>query len=256
MKKIYMSPIALLLFTAPVLSLAEEEKTYPAKGEVEFIPSTTVTPPVDPNEPDPGKPVEPWNPTDPDGKPEPGTTGPLSIDYASSFDFGVHEIVNIDQTYFAKAQYFFNADGEGKDESTTRPNYVQITDNRGTNAGWRLTVKQLAPFKNEDTINKELTGAKVTLTNSKADSNITLESQIPTVHDVTIEPGEDYLVMDATIGQGVGTWVDRWEGLTTVDGEQLNTGVQLFVPGATPRDAVQYYTDFLWTLSDIPANES
>jgi hypothetical protein len=37
------------------------------------------------------KPVDPVDPTDPNG-PEPGTPGPLSIDYASSFDFGTQKI--------------------------------------------------------------------------------------------------------------------------------------------------------------------
>lgn len=66
---------------------AEEPKEYRSNGLVEFIPNVDPTEPVDPENPDPEKPVKPIDPTDPEG-PNPGTQGPLSIDYASSFDFG------------------------------------------------------------------------------------------------------------------------------------------------------------------------
>ena len=43
------------------------------------------------------------------------------------------------------------------DEVKEGPNYVQVTDNRGTEAGWSLKVKQEGQFKS--TSGKELTGA-------------------------------------------------------------------------------------------------
>ncbi|WP_256869283.1 WxL domain-containing protein, partial [Enterococcus thailandicus] len=54
---------------------------------------------------DPTDPVDPTDPTDPEG-PNPGTNGPLSIDYASSLDFGVQKITSKDQIYFAASQKY------------------------------------------------------------------------------------------------------------------------------------------------------
>lgn len=48
------------------------------------------------------------------------------------------------------------------------PNYVQITDNRGTNVGWKLTVKQDDQFTTAD--GKKLDGAEIKLMNSVVNS--------------------------------------------------------------------------------------
>ena len=62
-------------------TFAEDGGSYTSNGIVEFTPSEDPTNPVDPT--DPTNPVDPIDPTDPEG-PNPGTNGPLSIDYASS----------------------------------------------------------------------------------------------------------------------------------------------------------------------------
>ena len=81
-------------------------KEYNTEGTITFeAGDNEITPPVDPENPDPEKPVKPIDPTDPEG-PNPGTQGPLSIDYASSFDFGKNRISNKDQVYFARAQQY------------------------------------------------------------------------------------------------------------------------------------------------------
>ena len=116
------------------------------------------------------KPVRPVDPTNPDG-PNPGTPGPLSIDYASSLDFGSNEISNKDQTYFARAQTYKNPDGSASELATA--NYVQVSDLRGTNAGWVLKVKQNGQFRNAETLHKELTGATVAFTEPSVRSNAT-----------------------------------------------------------------------------------
>ncbi|MDR0318106.1 MAG: WxL domain-containing protein, partial [Lactococcus lactis] len=111
----------------------EASEVYQTQGQIGFYAGTDVTPPVNPNIPDPNRPVFPQNP---DGSlPNPGTQGPLSIDFASSLDFGINPISNKDEIYFAKAQSYT--------ESTTEtPNYVQVTDNRGTLMGWTLSVTE------------------------------------------------------------------------------------------------------------------
>ena len=124
-----------------LVAYKEEPKEYRSNGLVEFIPNVDPTEPVDPENPDPEKPVKPIDPTDPEG-PNPGTQGPLSIDYASSFDFGKNRISNKDQVYFAKSTAISR-------KSKETPNFVQISDNRGTNSGWSLTVTQRSNLKQQ-----------------------------------------------------------------------------------------------------------
>ena len=132
--------------------------------------------------PDPEKPVNPVDPTDPDG-PNPGTNGPLSIDYASSLDFGSIKSRIKNETYYARAQTYLNDDGTAAMLKTA--NYVQVTDNRGNNAGWRLTVKQNGQFKNENTLNQELTGSVIKLTEPAVKSNA--------LGDCTGSNGDDHI---------------------------------------------------------------
>ncbi len=53
-------------------------------------------------------------------------------------------------------------DNAGADQEG--PNFVQVSDNRGTETGWTLKVKQNGQFKTE--VNQEL-AAKVTLSNGR-----------------------------------------------------------------------------------------
>ena len=100
MKKIRWLSIPLILMTLglEIRVNAAEVQSYNSQGIVGFGPGSGIQPPVNPNKPDPTLPVFPQNP---DGsKPNPGGNGSLTIDFASSFDFGNHKISNKDQTYF------------------------------------------------------------------------------------------------------------------------------------------------------------
>ena len=110
-------------------TFAEDGGSYTSNGIVEFTPSEEPTNPVDPT--DPTNPVDPIDPTDPEG-PNPGTNGPLSIDYASSLDFGVQKSRRRIRLIFATQKYKTVG---ATDEVKEGPNYVQVTDNRGTEAG-------------------------------------------------------------------------------------------------------------------------
>lgn len=228
---------------------------YDSNGAVEFIPNPDPTKPVDPTDPDPTNPVEPVDPTDPTG-PKPGTDGPLSIDYASSLDFGVNKITNKDEVYYARAQQF-------KDGRTATPNYVQVSDNRGNNAGWTLKVKQNGQFQAAGTLNDTLTGSAVKLASPTVNSNST--AVFPTAAaTIELDPaGAESLVMSAKVNQGAGTYSNRWGTVETVketdkDGNEVNAevtkAVTLEVPGSTPKDAVKYSTTLTWSLSDVPGN--
>ncbi|MBO0448996.1 WxL domain-containing protein [Enterococcus sp. MJM12] len=228
---------------------------YDSNGVVEFIPNPDPTKPVDPTNPDPTNPVEPVDPTDPDG-PKPGTDGPLSIDYASSLDFGINKITNSDQVYYARAQQY-------KDGTAATPNYVQISDNRGNNAGWTLKVKQNGQFKAASALNDTLTGSVVKLVSPTVASNSTaVHPTAASVIELNPDASES-LVMSAKAGEGAGTYVDRWGSVETVketdkDGTQVDAqvtkAITLSVPGSTPKDAVKYSTTLTWSLSDVPGN--
>lgn len=255
-KMITLVSLVVLSLTAGVASAAATESAeYNSNGAVQFVPNTDPTNPVDPTDPDPDKPVTPIDPTDPDG-PEPGTDGPLSIDYASSLDFGLNKISNKDQTYYARAQKFTNIED--------RPNYIQVTDNRGTNAGWTLKVKQEGQFKaTTTTLNDTLTGAKITLKSPSIQSNSTAKA--PVLSDVVeLNPdGSEVTVMAAADKSGAGTWDESWGTVEEVTEKNATGGdvkvnvtkaITLDVPGSTPKDAVKYQTKLIWTLTDVPGN--
>jgi len=256
---------------SPLFASAEGEANnnksvnYGSEGVVGFKSNDggDPTPPVDPTNPDPGepvKPVDPIDPTDP-GKPGTGTSGPLSLDFASSLNFGTNnKITANDVTYYANAQKIIGKDNKEK----YVPNYVQITDNRGKNAGWTLTVKQegqLSYFTNaEKTDKKELKGAEIKFSDPKVSGQTGTDAVAPTATAIKLDPyGAESVVMSAEEGKGAGLWVNLWgktEEMTDDEGNkvQKNKAVTLTVPGSTLKDAKQYSTKLTWNLSDVPGN--
>lgn len=241
MKSIKFASAALLAMAtfnafAPLVASADEA-TYDSTGTITYTPSTDPTNPVDPTDP-----TQPASPENPDGTlPNPGTAGPLSIDFASSFDFGTQKITSSDMTYTAAAQKF--ADG------TTGPNYVQVTDNRGTLAGWSLSVTQNAQFSTGSTgTGSELDGSQMILSKghivsasaAPADKYAAITALTPGVQSATI--------LGATNDNGAGTNL-----LDFGDASNADTAVSLTVPGATTKLSQAYTTDLTWTLSDTPA---
>ena len=215
--------------------------TYPSKGVITYKPSTDPTDPVDPL-----KPVDPITPTNPDGEDpsEPGTSGPLSIDFASSFFFGEQTITSVTQTYNALPQAYKDKDGA----DTTGPNFVQVTDNRGTEAGWTLKVTQDAQFKTT-TIKPgtELEGARITLDNGNVVT--ASHSTAPTGAVKTVlAPGAEATVMSAPKGAGAGTYLFDWG----TDQATAATSVSIEVPGSSTKYSDRYETKFTWVLSDVP----
>ncbi|EUJ35687.1 WxL domain-containing protein [Brochothrix campestris] len=230
---------------------------------IKFIPNTDPTGPVDPTDP-----TEPVDPTDPVLPIEPGTPGPLSIDFASNFNFGIQKITSTDEDYFAYSQGVNDAAGE----ASFRPHYVQVTDNRGDAAGWVLTVKQDGEFTatDADAKNKSLAGTTISLTGAEAISAATGTNKA-TVNDLALAPNEEQVAMTAAENAGEGTWLARYgsedslfnddKSLEEKDGEFVETSmnknnqVKLTVPGKVAKSATQYKTDLVWTLSEVPGGE-
>jgi hypothetical protein len=247
-KKLLMSlPVFLTICGFSTISYASTG--YDTDGQVSFFEGSDITTPVVmPNNPDPNLPVIPQNP---DGtEPTPGTAGPLSIDFASSFDFGVNPISNKDQTYFAKSQSYF-------DSKTKTSNYIQVTDNRGTLAGWSLSVTESGQLQNESS--KEyptLDGATISLTHPILSSLSNAPSPV-TQPVIDLVPNTKAIVATASNGTGAGTWVTSWgeQGdLRIQDMKSINPSVKLFVPGTTGKEAGTYKTTLIWSLSSLPIN--
>lgn len=246
-KQLTAAAIALGVLAAPLRTMAEDGGIYQSNGMVEFRASEDPTNPVDPT--DPTDPIQPIDPTDPEG-PNPGTNGPLSIDFASSLDFGVQKITSEDQVYYAAAQKYQSLDEEGKPTGIIKegPNFVQVTDNRGTESGWTLKVNQDGQFTSAS--GKELTGAEITFKNGHV---VTIsESGKPAGQEtMTLNPdGTQQNVMVASAGNGAGTYLLDWG----TDAETGAKSIELNVPGATTKYAEKYSTKLVWTLTDVPGN--
>lgn len=218
-------------------AFAEEKANMKSKTDVTFIEDTSTT---DPNNPEnPNEKVTPENPDDH----EKGTKGPLSINYVSNLHFGEQVISGNDQTYFAKLDKVKQGS-----KTVEVPNFVSVTDNRGTNAGWKLKVKQNAQFKSG---NSELTNAALSLSNPVVNS-VTDAQYVPTTfkNKVTLAPGGDAVeITTAVKNKGMGDWTTAF-GKGTEQGKQ---SVSLFVPGTTAKEkGAKYSAELTWTLEDTP----
>ena len=165
MKKSYLvaslAGLTLIGLSSMPVSMVGATTEVVSDGQVMFKTDVTRTPAKNPLDPGDAKPGKPTNPTNPTGTATNGTTGPLSLDYASSFTFGEAMISADDAKYYAKPQVFSQDDGKTVD----RPNFVQVTDKRGTFEGWTLKVKQEKQFSVKDDDTKELTGAQLKFLN-------------------------------------------------------------------------------------------
>ncbi|MCD5003500.1 WxL domain-containing protein [Enterococcus saccharolyticus] len=245
--KVLMSTVLLSGLAGSVTAFAEDGGVYTSNGVVEFIPSEDPTNPVDPT--NPTNPVNPIDPTDPEG-PNPGTNGPLSIDYASSLDFGVQKITSKDQTYFAATQKYKVLDAAGKPTAEVKegPNYVQVTDNRGNEAGWTLKVNQEGQFTSVS--GKELTGAVITFSNGNVVTASDSGKPVGAATIVLNSNGSQSNVMSASKGNGAGTYLFDWG----TDAKTAAESITLSVPGSTTKYAEKYSTNLTWTLTDVPGN--
>ncbi|RQW20315.1 WxL domain-containing protein [Bacillus sp. C1-1] len=241
-KVLTITALAFALITSGNTALANTSSTYDTNAKIKFVPNEDVTPPVDPEDPNPETPVEPVDPTDSEGPgPNPGTPGPLSIDYASSFEFGEHKITSTTETYYAAPQTFRNSD-------KISPLYVQVTDNRGTESGWTLSVVQNGQFATAD--NEVLNGAEITVNHAAVKSIAASSKPSHAQESFTLTPEAKSTPLQASKGEGAGTYTYHFGTSETAD-----SSVSLEVPGATTKYAKNYSTTLTWTLSDTPGNE-
>lgn len=208
-----------------------------SKGDVTFEKNLE---PSTPQDPDTNNPVEP---TDPEVTPP--TSGPLSIDYISTLHFGTQKISGNDEVYYAQMDKLKDTK---TGETVEKPNYVQVTDNRGSNAGWKLTVVQDGQFKNGES---ELKGATLQFKSPTMKSSKKSDANTPAASEMTLNPDGKTSVdaITAKANQGMGTWFDTFG----TDVEAAAKSISLSVPGDTAKTEGKYSTSLTWTLTDTPA---
>lgn len=205
-------------------------------GSIKYVVDNSTTAPIDPTNPDPDKPI---TPTDP-GHENP-SAGPLSIDYVSNIKFGEQKTTGTDATYYASLDKV--TDSTGKEVEV--PDFVQVTDKRGSNAGWHLSVTEDTQFKNG---NDTLDGALITMKNGTLSTPN--DGDAPTAStEINLVPGTASDVIDATVNKGTGTWLDRFGK----DNPAAKQSISMFVPGKTKKVQGEYKTTLTWTLTDSPA---
>ncbi|AHI56615.1 WxL domain-containing protein [Listeria ivanovii] len=243
-KKIGMTGFAFVSIATIMLATDLEVKaasvTGDSKADITFkLGQNDPIDPLDPINPDPDEPITP-DPDDEDGFP---VTGPLSIDYVSNIHFGDAKISGSAAVYNAKMDNV-NFSGTKKDV----PNFVQVSDNRGSNEGWRLTVKQNGQFKADNVEKTELTGAELSLKELQATS--LSGNQAPTlVANTVLNPnGGVSVVATAAKDKGMGTW-----SLSYGDGTGTYDSIQLAVPSSTKKLEKAYKTTLTWELAEVPA---
>jgi hypothetical protein len=214
----------------------------PAKSEAEISFSQNETEPTKPTGPG-GEEIE--SPSEG----ETGMVGPLTIDYITKINFGNQKVSGNDATYFAELA---KVKLVGIDEPKETPNYVQITDSRGSNAGWQLQVKQDSQFQAEDADGKisELKGAQLTFANPTLKSSQKGAEFAPEGFGHSFTPGSEAVtVVNASTGKGMGTW-----HYTLGDTDELGQkSVSLAIPGDTAKvPNAAYKTVLTWTLIDAP----
>lgn len=171
-------------------------------------------------------------PTDPIPDPDhPGTgnEGPLTLDYASSFEFNDTKITS------GTVEATPKSDGAGLDSNLYG---AQVTDVRGTGAGWNLTV-QLDKLSEDG--GHELKGATLSLpagnvtTNNEDSSNAATSTAVTLGTDNTAQT-----ILTASQDQGMGTWFSEMNG----------DNVKLSIPGG--QYSGNYTSTLTWSLTDAP----
>lgn len=231
-----------ILFLQGPAALAATTSEASNKADVEFIENNGPTDPKDPIEPDP---EENWEPEEEEEIT--GNKGPLSIDYISNFHFGQVKMSG-------NVNSFFAANTVNKDKVTKRPNFVQVSDHRGSGAGWTLTVKQDAPFAVADGSAK-IEGTTLSLLNGYVNSvnNTGVDVRPVANQSIVIKPGVAAQKVSGAASdgtKGMGSWTTAF-GSTD---EQGLESVKLSIPANTKINKAAYSTTLSWTLTDDPSN--
>ncbi|MGC5455860.1 WxL domain-containing protein [Enterococcus faecium] len=208
---------SILLITIVQENAYAEDKVKTTDGKIEILTGdgTEVIPPIE-------EPSEPGT----------GDKGPLSLDYISNLDFGKIKLSSGETTT--------KVSGPTDPEGNMLTKGLQVSDLRGTGAGWKVSIG-LSAFSGTEDQTHTLKGAKVVLPEGAITTNNEDKKNGPVSNAKTIEAGGDAsTIFIANKNQGMGTWFSKW------DPEE----VKLVVPGGQYAD--KYTAKLTWTLSDTP----
>lgn len=163
-----------------------------------------------------------------------------------AFSSGTLSLSVVDNTNLSFGKSTISAADATLNASTTPT--VKVSDLRGTNAGWSLTVAQGQQFNTKtDASGSALTNAALTVASTKVSSDSTVNTG-----NATLTPGTT--TSGTTTNGAAGTVASALAG----DGNGISTftfgGSTLAVPGATPKLAQGYTTTLTWNLGDTPSN--
>lgn len=195
--------------------------------------------------------------------------GPLRIDAVSVIHFGSQPLKG--DTIIAKAIYTAS---EVNLQGQYVPLHIETTDDRGTNTGWSLQVKQSQEFTEQpqESVTLEnlsvLTGAELTLsaTESYDESLISeLGKSKPSNLGQKLEVNAEFKkIVEAKAGEGIGSWGtyfgDIVEEATTETTSSLeeskpveNQAITLKIPGQVAKKVdVNYQAELIWVLVATP----
>lgn len=191
------------------------------------------TDPVDPTDPD--KEVSP----DPDKEVPTGATGDLRLDLVPQFDFGSNQIVTGDKEFYAEVPTDTVTDKE-------MPYYVQVTDVRGSGAGWNVYAQMTTQF--EDTAGHELTGAEIELLNTASAAQTGTTAPSGVYSDTLIPEGSAIKIASAAVDEGMGVSVVSFGA----DADEGAESVVLTIPASTQVYSNKYTTTIKWTMGATP----
>ncbi|MHC5251080.1 WxL domain-containing protein [Listeria kieliensis] len=189
----------------------------------------------------------------------------LLIDITPVFDFYGASISGKDENYYSnmpRVYYFLPLPGgttvPDQDGFADISSYIQISDLRGSNSGWELTVsgsKLLAGNGSGDSIDgAELQFSGITaksVTDSKYKPSILNES-------ITVN-SQDSLIVAAKSREGMGTWAislgNEYLETDKYSPRRKTKNVKLHVPGEAKKVPDQtYLMELTWTLSNTPTS--
>lgn len=184
----------------------------------------------------PVNPVDPSLPNPPDGgNNETGSNGPLSLDVVPNFAFGAQKITGNVETY----------------ESVNLKPYIQVTDTRGTGAGWKVTASLSSFTEVGNSSEVLLTSATLRLKNAQVKTKNVGNTNPPVATSVVnLTAGgmsEDILI--AVIGKGKGTWLNTWLATSQTDLTNANATLQIDTQNVKN---IAYEATIDWTLSTTP----
>ena len=156
---------------------------------------------------------------------DPPMKGPLTLDAASNFNFGSIKLGEGDGIYTAIKE----------DNSVLG---IQVTDSRGTGAGWNVDVS-MTDFKGQG-INI-LKGATLTIPNGSVNTTSADKVKAPVTKEVKLN-ASPISIFTATKDNGMGTWTNLFEG--------KDKKVTLNVPEGNYVD--QYTAKITWSLQNAP----